>query len=219
MAVARVTEISSTSTKSFEDAIQSGVARATKTLQRPQRLDQGAARRHPRREHRRVPGQHDGDVHPRRLIAWRDRGASPSSAAPAPASRRRLSLLVAPSTSVVHLDQLYWTSDWQPVHHSVRGCSAGRDRGRNLDASMAVTDTAGFGDRVAVQLVVDRGASMLYRDPSGRSPPGDAPDAVARTDQPQLTWITEQRIRPAGTAEHPPRIEVVVAGGPRALAD
>ena len=32
MAVARVTEISSTSTKSFEDAIQSGVARANKTL-------------------------------------------------------------------------------------------------------------------------------------------------------------------------------------------
>jgi flavin-binding protein dodecin len=32
MAVARVTEISSTSKKSFEDAIQSGVARATKTL-------------------------------------------------------------------------------------------------------------------------------------------------------------------------------------------
>jgi flavin-binding protein dodecin len=32
MAVARVTEISSTSTKSFEDAVQSGVARAAKTL-------------------------------------------------------------------------------------------------------------------------------------------------------------------------------------------
>jgi flavin-binding protein dodecin len=32
MSVARVTEISSTSTKSFEDAIQSGIARATKTL-------------------------------------------------------------------------------------------------------------------------------------------------------------------------------------------
>ena len=32
MAVARVTEISSTSPKSFEDAIQTGVARATKTL-------------------------------------------------------------------------------------------------------------------------------------------------------------------------------------------
>ena len=32
MSVARVTEISSTSTKSFEDAIQQGVKRATKTL-------------------------------------------------------------------------------------------------------------------------------------------------------------------------------------------
>ncbi|MGH9308050.1 MAG: dodecin family protein, partial [Vicinamibacterales bacterium] len=32
MSVARVVEISSTSTKSFEDAIQQGVARATKTL-------------------------------------------------------------------------------------------------------------------------------------------------------------------------------------------
>ena len=32
MAVARVSEISSTSTKSFEDAIQTGIARATKTL-------------------------------------------------------------------------------------------------------------------------------------------------------------------------------------------
>ena len=32
MAVARVTEISSTSTKSFDDAIQLGITRATKTL-------------------------------------------------------------------------------------------------------------------------------------------------------------------------------------------
>ena len=32
MAVARVTEISSTSQKSFEDAIQSGINRANKTL-------------------------------------------------------------------------------------------------------------------------------------------------------------------------------------------
>ena len=32
MAVARVTEISSTSSQSFEDAVQSGIARATKTL-------------------------------------------------------------------------------------------------------------------------------------------------------------------------------------------
>ena len=32
MAVARVTEISSTSTKSFEDALSQGITRATKTL-------------------------------------------------------------------------------------------------------------------------------------------------------------------------------------------
>ena len=32
MTVARVTEISATSTKSFEDAVQTGVARATQTL-------------------------------------------------------------------------------------------------------------------------------------------------------------------------------------------
>ncbi|MGI9166473.1 MAG: dodecin family protein [Pyrinomonadaceae bacterium] len=32
MSIARITEISSTSTKSFEDAIQSGVTRATKTI-------------------------------------------------------------------------------------------------------------------------------------------------------------------------------------------
>jgi dodecin len=32
MSVARVTEITSTSTQSFEDAIQQGIARATKTL-------------------------------------------------------------------------------------------------------------------------------------------------------------------------------------------
>jgi hypothetical protein len=32
MAVARVTEISSTSSKSFDDAVQKGVARAAKTL-------------------------------------------------------------------------------------------------------------------------------------------------------------------------------------------
>lgn len=32
MSVAKVTEITSTSTKSFEDAIKSGVRRATKTL-------------------------------------------------------------------------------------------------------------------------------------------------------------------------------------------
>ena len=33
MSVAKVTEITSTSSKSFDDAVQSGVARASKTLQ------------------------------------------------------------------------------------------------------------------------------------------------------------------------------------------
>lgn len=32
MSIARITEISSTSTKSFEDAIQTGIARATRSL-------------------------------------------------------------------------------------------------------------------------------------------------------------------------------------------
>lgn len=32
MSIARITEISSTSTKSFEEAIQNGIARATKTI-------------------------------------------------------------------------------------------------------------------------------------------------------------------------------------------
>jgi dodecin len=32
MAIAKISEISATSTKSFEDAIQQGIARATKTL-------------------------------------------------------------------------------------------------------------------------------------------------------------------------------------------
>jgi len=34
MSVAKVSEISATSTKSFEDAIQQGIARASKTLRR-----------------------------------------------------------------------------------------------------------------------------------------------------------------------------------------
>jgi len=51
MSIARITEISSTSTKSFEDAIQSGVKRATTTLRNVRsawvkeqqiRLDNGA---------------------------------------------------------------------------------------------------------------------------------------------------------------------------------
>ena len=44
MSVAKVSEISATSTKSFEDAIQQGLARASKTLRNMRRrLDQGAA--------------------------------------------------------------------------------------------------------------------------------------------------------------------------------
>jgi dodecin len=42
MSVARVTEISSTSTQSFEDAIQQGIARATQSL-RGRLSDQSAA--------------------------------------------------------------------------------------------------------------------------------------------------------------------------------
>jgi len=34
MSIAKISEISSTSTKSFEDAIQQGIARATKTLRK-----------------------------------------------------------------------------------------------------------------------------------------------------------------------------------------
>ncbi len=33
MAIAKITEISSSSSKSFDDAVQSGIARASKTLQ------------------------------------------------------------------------------------------------------------------------------------------------------------------------------------------
>ena len=36
MSVAKVTEITSTSSKSFDDAVQKGVARATKTLKKVQ---------------------------------------------------------------------------------------------------------------------------------------------------------------------------------------
>lgn len=44
MFIAKVSEISATSAKSFEDAVVEGLARANKTLpQRAQRVDQGAA--------------------------------------------------------------------------------------------------------------------------------------------------------------------------------
>jgi hypothetical protein len=66
MAIAKISEISATSTKSFEDAIQQGISRATKTLRNVKSVwIKGAAR--PRRERTsvRVPSEHDGDVRAR----------------------------------------------------------------------------------------------------------------------------------------------------------
>ena len=68
MSVAKVSEISATSTKSFEDAIQQGLARASKTL----RHIKGAwVKEHQvevrRRQDRRIPGEHDGHLRARRL--------------------------------------------------------------------------------------------------------------------------------------------------------
>jgi flavin-binding protein dodecin len=75
MSVAKVSEISATSTKSFEDAIQVGLARAGKTLRNVRgawikeqhvRCDKG--------EGHRVPGEHDGDFCTRRLTPARASG-------------------------------------------------------------------------------------------------------------------------------------------------
>ena len=68
MSVAKVSEISATSSKSFEDAIQQGIARASKTL----RNIRGAwiKEQHVRcdeRQDRGIPGQHDGHIRARRL--------------------------------------------------------------------------------------------------------------------------------------------------------
>ena len=68
MSVAKVSEISATSSKSFEDAIQQGLTRSAKTL----RNVRGAwiKEQHVRCTDGRVDGisgQHDGDVRPRRL--------------------------------------------------------------------------------------------------------------------------------------------------------
>ena len=80
MAVARVTEISATSPKGFDDAIQQGVTRATKTLpERPQRMGQGTAGRHQGRPDRRLPGKPDGDVRPRRLTRARGSAQRPTT--------------------------------------------------------------------------------------------------------------------------------------------
>jgi hypothetical protein len=52
LSVAKVVEITSSSTKSFEDAIQSGVARASKTLE----------------EIRGIPGGYEGNLHSQVMI-------------------------------------------------------------------------------------------------------------------------------------------------------
>ena len=80
MPIARVTEISATSSQSFEDAIKQGLDRANATLRNVKaawikeqqvRLDGGA-------DHR-VPGEHARHVHPRRVASPRPR-ASPRAA-------------------------------------------------------------------------------------------------------------------------------------------
>ena len=80
MSVAKVSEISATSTVSFEDAIKQGIAQGEQDApQRPQRVDQGTARAGDRRRHHGVPGQHDGDLRHRRLT--RDGGGREGAAA------------------------------------------------------------------------------------------------------------------------------------------
>jgi flavin-binding protein dodecin len=66
--VAKVSEISARSTKSFEDAMQTGITRAAKTLRkRAQRVGEGATHRGIERQDHRLPGEPDGHVHARRL--------------------------------------------------------------------------------------------------------------------------------------------------------
>ena len=61
MSVAKVSEISATSSKSFEDAIQLGLARAGKTLRGIQAADKGTARPLRQWTDRGVSSQYDGD--------------------------------------------------------------------------------------------------------------------------------------------------------------
>ena len=75
MSVAKVSEISATSAISFDDAIKQGLARANKTLRNVRSLwIKEHARAGRPRGHHGVPGQHDGDLHHRRLTADRPRG-------------------------------------------------------------------------------------------------------------------------------------------------
>ena len=77
MSVARVTEIWASSPNSFEDAVRLGIERANKTLRNVQgRLGAGSKGRRRGREDHRVPGQPQGDLHPRGLAPGKSAAAS-----------------------------------------------------------------------------------------------------------------------------------------------
>ena len=79
MSVARVTELSCTSTNSFEDAIREGIDRANEdAARRPWGVGQGAARERRSRRRDRVPGQHPRDLRPRGLGTDAAGGRSPA---------------------------------------------------------------------------------------------------------------------------------------------
>ena len=68
MSIAKVSEISATSTKSFEAAIvRRHCPSEQDAAQRPQRVGQGAAGAREQWFDHRVSGQHDGDLRHRRL--------------------------------------------------------------------------------------------------------------------------------------------------------
>ena len=68
MAIAKVTEITASSTKSFEDAIKQGIARADKTLDKVKgSMDSRADSRRRWRQDLRVSRQHEGVVRTERL--------------------------------------------------------------------------------------------------------------------------------------------------------
>lgn len=65
MSVAKVIELTSTSAKSFEDAIQKGIARQN-AQERRGRVDQGAESHRDGRQDQWLPRQHVGDFRARR---------------------------------------------------------------------------------------------------------------------------------------------------------
>ena len=77
MPVAKVTELSCTSTESFEDAIRQGIERATKTLRGVRSAWIKEQRQRQARRLARVPGQHPGDLRPRGLSRCERRRAAP----------------------------------------------------------------------------------------------------------------------------------------------